>query len=93
MDQVFQRLTWARIRICRELAEGYSQPKIAHRLGMSVYGVRSSIEDLRDITGISEASEIGRWWRKGGSIRYLRFVAREAGVDLRHLGSTLDEVD
>jgi DNA-binding CsgD family transcriptional regulator len=81
MDEVhiFERLTLARVRMLRELGEGYTATVIADRLGMTVNGVRSAVDDLRDITGIAESGEIGRWWRKAGGPSYIAFLAGRGG--------------
>ena len=56
-------ITLRRAEILREFADGYTQREIAARLGISVNGVRSHVEDLRDITGSASVRGLGRWWR------------------------------
>lgn len=82
--RVYERLTSARVRVLREVADGYKVPEIAHRLGMTVNGVRSVIDDLRQRTGATDIAELGRWWRRCGP-DFVAFIAAEAGVDLRLL--------
>ena len=74
-----ERLTFARVRVLRELAEGRTEREIAERLQMTYHGVRSHIEDLKDLTGCRDVRELGRRWRKNGP-RWLEWVAGEAGI-------------
>jgi len=59
----WDRITFARARVLRELADGRTEREIAEKLTMSYSGVRSQVEVLKALTGCHDVREIGRWWR------------------------------
>lgn len=59
----WDRITFARARLLRELADGRTEREAAEALQMSYAGVRSCVEVLKEITGCRDVREMGRWWR------------------------------
>jgi hypothetical protein len=59
----WQRLTFARVGLLRELADGRTLAEASLSLGISLGRVRSSVRDLKAITGCSSTRDLGRWWR------------------------------
>lgn len=78
-DRVYGMLTLQRVRCLRLLADGRTAPEMAEVLGVTVSGVRSHVEDLKDVTGLEDVRALARWWRDGGREGYLRYVAEAAG--------------
>lgn len=58
---VYGRLTVARVRVLAELAKDRPLGEVAAALGCSYSGVRSHVQDLKDITGKNSAHALGRW--------------------------------
>lgn len=73
-------VTRRRAEILGLLAEGYPQPEIASRLGISANTVRSTVAALKDCTGCGSVRELGRWWRSNRAA-WLSELATLAGVD------------
>jgi DNA-binding CsgD family transcriptional regulator len=80
LDHVFERITLRRAEVLRELADGRTDKEIAAKLGISVNGVRSHVEDLREITGMNHSRDIGRWWRDGAAASWANFLARKSAL-------------
>ena len=76
-----ERLTFSRVRVLRELAEGRTEREIAQRLQMTYNGVRSHVQDLKDLTGCRDVRELGRWWRRNGP-RWLEWVAGSGNCEV-----------
>jgi DNA-binding CsgD family transcriptional regulator len=72
-------VTRRRAEILGLLAEGYRQPEIASRLGISPNTVRSTVAALKDCTGCKSVRELGRWWRLTRTA-WLLELAEIAGV-------------
>jgi DNA-binding CsgD family transcriptional regulator len=66
----WERLTYARLRVLRELADGRTLSEIAERNQVSYDGVRSVVEDLKEITGCADVRAMGG----PGEGRRVRFV-------------------
>jgi DNA-binding NarL/FixJ family response regulator len=79
--RVFPRLTLRRVDVLRGLASGHSESEIARELGLAVNGVRSHIEALRTITGLSGVRELGRWWRAHGPA-WAEYTCRRGGLEI-----------
>ena len=78
--ETFHRITVRRAQVLRELASGYTEREVAASLGLSVNGVRSHVENLREITGCSSVRELARWWRDHRA-RWCRFMWEQAGLE------------
>lgn len=76
---VWERLTFARVRVLRELADGRSEREVAKRLQMTYNGTRSIVADLKAVTECHDVRELGRWWRASRSVWY-ESIGQEAGI-------------
>jgi len=75
----WERFTFARVRVLRELADGRTEREIGERNQVSYSGVRSTVEDLKSITGCGDVREMGRWWRENRAA-WLAWCEHQAGV-------------
>ncbi len=78
-EGVHWAITARRAQVLGLLAENYTEPEIADRLGISLHGVRSHIDWLRDYAGLNSTRELARWWREE-RLTWLRAMARAAGL-------------
>lgn len=60
----WHRITFARAHVLRELADGRTLTEASAVLAVSPNGIRSTVRDLKLITGCCSARELGRWWRE-----------------------------
>ncbi len=72
-------ITCARARLLRELANGRTEREIGERLLMTYAGVRSQVEDLKNITGHRDVREIARWWRDNRA-DWMAWCGQQAGL-------------
>lgn len=73
------RITARRAEVLREIADGYSAREVADGLGLTLSGMRSHVEALREITGCSSIREMGRWWRTRRAL-WLELMSIHAGL-------------
>lgn len=86
----WERLTFARVRLLRELEDRRTLHEVAELLGISYNGVRSCVNELKVITGCSDVRELGRWWRQFRG-PWLAWCERQAG-QLNRTGYGTDHV-
>jgi DNA-binding CsgD family transcriptional regulator len=72
-------ITLRRAQVLRALAEARTEREIAEALSLSVAGVRSHVEDLKQITGHRSTRELARWWQSNRTA-WVSFMERAAGV-------------
>lgn len=75
----WSRITLRKAEYLREFADGYTEPEVAARLGVSGNGVRSAVDDLRSVTGCGSVRELGRLWRARRH-EWLAECAKAAGM-------------
>lgn len=73
------RITARRAAVLREMADGYTEREAARRLGISLTGLRSHLEELRNLTGLDSGRELGRWWRQERTV-WLHVMSLQAGA-------------
>ena len=78
----WERFTFARVRVLRELEDRHTAPEIAARLGMSTAGVRSHIQNLKGLTGSESIRDLGRWWAEHRLVWH-GWCAKQAGIHVR----------
>ena len=78
---IYVSITLRRAQVLRGLAEARSEREIALGLSLSLAGIRSHVEDLKQITGCRTTRELARWWQTHRHA-WLCFQAREAGMRL-----------
>jgi len=78
-DCVYRSITIRRAEFLRELANGFTEREISEHLGLTLSGVRSCLEDLRDLTGFRSGREMGRWWRDHRE-SWLQSTAEAGGI-------------
>lgn len=76
---VLRSITARRAQVLRELTEGYTNPEIAERLGISVASVRSHIETLRKYTHCTSRGDLMRWWSRHRD-DWLAMMKKDAGL-------------
>ena len=79
MPEYWERVTFARMRVLRELDEGRTEREAAERLHISYERVRSHVEDLKDLTGCRSVRELARWWRANRD-DWHEWIGQEAGI-------------
>jgi DNA-binding CsgD family transcriptional regulator len=79
--EVYLAITLRRARILRGLAQAQSEREIGEDLCLTLAGVRSHVEDLKQITGQESVRELARWWQ-GHARAWVAFCAAEGGVSL-----------
>jgi DNA-binding NarL/FixJ family response regulator len=72
-------ITLRRAQVLRGLAEARSEREIADALSLTLAGVRSHVEDLKQITGERSTRELARWWQAHRQ-DWIEFLKREAGI-------------
>ena len=77
--ETWERLTVARVRLLGELDEGRTEREAAERLHISYEGVRSHVEDLKDLAGCRSVRELARWWRANRD-GWHEWIGQEAGI-------------
>jgi hypothetical protein len=75
----WDRITFARARVLREIEDHRAEREIADKLQMTYNGVRSQIDELKSITGCSDLRALGRWWRDNRPA-WLAWCDRQARV-------------
>ena len=78
-EAIWERLTFSRIRVLRELADARSEREAALRLQMTFHGVRCVVAGLKEVIGCRDVRELGRWWRENRNDWY-EFIGQEAGI-------------
>jgi len=74
----WERITFARARVLREIEDRRTEREIAGNLQMTYNGVRSQIDELKLITGCGDLRALGRWWRDNRDA-WLAWCERQAG--------------
>lgn len=82
LDDVFERMTPARVRVAAGLAALLSEPEIAEELGITYAGVRSIVRQLKEVTGERDVRGIGRFWQLH-SEDWLTWCAAQGRVRIR----------
>ncbi len=59
----WERLTFARVRVLRELSDGRTFAELSNRLHVSRHTVVSTVRELRHFTGCEDSRALARWWR------------------------------
>jgi DNA-binding NarL/FixJ family response regulator len=77
--KAFYLLTLRRVQVLSRLAEARTEREIAEDLSITLDGVRSHVQSLKEIIGVRTTREIGRWWQENRNA-WIRFIAREAGA-------------
>jgi len=77
-DQLLS-ITPRRAEVLRELADGKTAREIADTLDITVSGVRSHIEFLRNSTYCWSSRELGRWWLQH-RCRWVTVMSEVAGI-------------
>lgn len=75
-----RKVTVRRAEVLAGLADGRTRAEIAERIGISVNGVRSHIEDLKRIAECPSDRNLGRWWREN-RLEWLRVLASAGAID------------
>ncbi len=79
MAEAYEKITIARARVLRGLANGQSERQVAEGLEITLNGVRSHVEDLKEVTGCHGVRELGQWWREHRT-NWVAHAAEAAGV-------------
>ena len=69
------RITARRAAVLREMPMATRNGK----LGISLTGLRSHLEELRNLTGLDSGRELGRWWRQERTV-WLHVMSLQAGA-------------
>lgn len=75
----WERITFARARVLREIADGRTEREVADRLQVAYSTGRSHVAELKGLTGSRDVRELGRWWRNHRSA-WLAWCVAQAGA-------------
>ena len=78
-NETYERLTPPRVRVLALLARNHSLPEVAEAAGYSYAGIRSCVDDLKQLTGCETAREIGRWWQQHAALWH-HWCGQQAGL-------------
>ena len=76
---LWDQLTFSRVRVLTALEDGRTQREAAARIGITLNGARSIVDDLKQITGCPDVKELARWWRRNRS-GWLAWCCEQAGL-------------
>ena len=78
---VLTRITWRKAQVLRSLADSMTEREAAEALGITENGIRSHVEQLKEITGSESVRDLSRWWRANRRA-WVEMMAAAAGLDL-----------
>ena len=76
----WESLAFKKVRVLRGLADARPETEIAATEGVEYNTIRGHVEQLKDILGIRDAKEMGRWWRRHAR-DWHRWCAAQAGLE------------
>lgn len=79
IHQTYEQLTFARVRVMAQLAQGKTIRQVARALGYEHNGARSQVRDIERILEVSSVPEIVAYWDQHGEA-WLAYAARCGGL-------------
>ena len=76
----WESLAFKKVGVLRGLADARSETEIAATEGVEYNTIRGHVEQLKDILGIRDVKEMGRWWRRHAR-DWHRWCAAQAGLE------------